>query len=134
MQYINIQYACIFIHLILSIEMIILQRLENASPYKYLLNVPVSYFVCSVSLYFSHFLKQKPFLHILYTTTCSKYIVTLLRSNMYMYIYIVHKYCMYKSNQYYICICIHCNYIAMFLLYAYTLVCDYVKVQLKKEK
>lgn len=71
---------------------------------------------------------KTPFSHSLYTTNYSNYSATLLKSNMYMYIYLISKYWMYGKQilymdvytlQLYIYVMFMCN----------TLVCKYVKVQ-----
>lgn len=85
-----------------------------------LLNAPVSY-CCFVSLYFP---SSKNIFNTFYN-----YIITFLGSNTYMYIFILFRYRMYKSNKYCKYICKHCNHIRMFMCYAYTLICEYVKVQ-----
>lgn len=61
---------------------------------------------------------KTPFSHSLYTTNYSNYSITLLTSNMYMYIYLISKYWMYIANKYYTWMCIHCNYISMLCLCA----------------
>lgn len=59
---------------------------------------------------------KTPFSHSLYTTNYSNYSVTLLKSNMYMYIYLISKYWMYIATN-----TIHgCVYIAtIYLCYVY---------------
>lgn len=59
------------------------------------------FFFWSLSLNCSFFLKRKQFSHISYITIFSNYIVTFLRSNMYICIHFISKYWMYISNKYY---------------------------------
>lgn len=56
-------------------------------------------------------------------------VITFVGSDMYMNIYIIFKYRMYKSNKYYKCTYMYTLqlYILMFMCYAYTLMSEYVK-------
>lgn len=73
---------------------------------------------------------KTPFSHSLYTTNYSNYSVTLLKSNMYMYIYLISKYWMYIANKHYTWMCIHTLQLYIYVMFmCNTLVCKYVKVQ-----
>lgn len=89
-----------------------------------LLNVLVSFFLYCILVLFSlslFFLERKLLSYILYSTTCSNYIATRLRSNtctcvcICTYTLYLNIRCIFQTNK---CICIHCNFISTLYVYA----------------
>lgn len=87
--------------------------LMSLSPFLYCILV-----LFSLSLFF---LERKLLSYILYSTTCSNYIATRLRSNtctcvcICTYTLYLNIRCIFQTNK---CICIHCNFISTLYVYA----------------